>query len=216
MSIISAFIDLLFPPKCIFCARVLHRAESSICEKCVESLPYTDYGGKQPGDYFDYCVSALHYKDAVRKSLLRYKFRNAPSYADAYGKMLAECIIEQPDLKYDHISWVPLSSTRKRSRGYDQAMLLAFATALNLDTIAVETLKKTQDVQAQSDLSSIADRRTNISGAYEATDTELIEGKSILLIDDIITTASTLSECAKVLLDAGASSVICATLARGE
>ena len=216
MGILIAFLDLLFPPKCIFCARVLHRAEGSVCERCIESLPYTDYGGRQDGDYFDFCISALYYKDTVRKSLLRYKFRNTPTYADAYGKMLAECIKEHPDAQYDLISWVPLSSKRKRSRGYDQAMLLAYATALNLDSIAVETLKKTHDVGAQSDLSGIKERRENISGAYEAADPELIEGKCILLIDDIITTAATLSECAKILLEAGASRIICATLARGE
>ena len=216
MGIISPFLDLLFPPKCIFCAKVLHKAEDSLCEKCIESLPYTDYGGKQEGEYFDYCISALYYKDSVRKSLLRFKFRNAALYANTYGMMLAECISGHPDIQYDLISWVPLSLKRKRTRGYDQAMLLAYATALNLGAVAVETLAKQLDVQAQSDLSAIAERRANISGAYQAIDEELIDGKCILLIDDIITTASTLSECAKVLLEAGASRVICATLARGE
>ena len=214
MRLFSLLLDLLFPPKCIFCGRVLHKADDELCEKCTESLPYTDYGGMQEGDYFDISVSPLYYKGVVRKSLLRYKFGNASAYADTYGKMLADCIIENPDVDYDIITWVPLSSKRRRSRGYDQAMLLAQATALNLDDVAVQTLNKPDDVHAQSDLSSVAERRANISGAYEVLDEGLVDGKSVLLIDDIITTGSTLSECAKVLLEAGASRVMCATLAR--
>ena len=214
MKFLSYLLDLFFPPKCVFCGRVLHSADDEWCEKCTEALPFTDYGGTQDGDYFDYCVSPLYYKGVVRKSLLRYKFRNAPEYAQLYGKLLADCVIEHPDVSYDIITWVPLSGKRMRSRGYDQAMLLAQSTALNLDDVAVEILKKPHDIQAQSDLSGIAERRANISGAYVVPDQELVDGKAILLIDDIITTGATLSECSKVLLEAGACKVICATLAR--
>jgi len=216
MSFISSFMDLLFPPKCAFCRRVLDAADDAWCNICAESLPFALNSGKQEGEYYDFCVSPLYYKDAVRKSILRFKFRGASAYAEVYGKILADNIRENPDIAYDIISWVPLSSKRKRSRGYDQAMLLALATALQLNDVAVETLKKTHDVRAQSELSGIEERSANINGAYEATDSELIDGKCILLIDDIVTTGSTLSECAKVLLSAGASRVVCAALARGE
>ena len=95
-------------------------------------------------------------------------------------------------------------------------MLLALATALELNDVAVETLVKPHDVQAQSELGDKVERSANISGAYTAFDPELIEGKCVLLIDDVVTTGSTLAECAKVLLSAGASRVVCAALARGE
>jgi len=182
----------------------------------VESLPYTLNGGRQDGIYYDFCISPLYYRGVVRRSILKFKFRGASGYASAYGKLLADCIRENPDVIYDIISWVPLSSRRERKRGYDQAMLLALATALSLDDVAAETLKKPHDVQAQSELGGAAERRANISGAYIAADPELVEGKCILLIDDIVTTGSTLDECAGVLLSAGASRVICAALARGE
>jgi ComF family protein len=148
--------------------------------------------------------------------MLRFKFRGASGYATAYGQILADCIRENPDVGYDIISWVPLSGKRKRKRGYDQAMLLALATALELEDVAAETLRKPHDVQAQSELGGRAERRANISGAYEVVDPELVEGKCVLLIDDIVTTGSTLDECASVLLAAGASRVVCAALARGE
>ena len=216
MSFISSFMDLLFPPKCAFCRRILDGADDAWCSVCSESLPFTLNSGRQEGEYYDFCVSPLYYKDAVRKSMLRYKFKGASAYADVYGRILADCIRENPDIDYEVISWVPLSSKRKRSRGYDQAMLLALATALQLNGVAVETLKKPRDVKAQSELSGIEERSANISGAYEVIDPELIYGKCVLLVDDIITTGSTLSECAKVLLSAGARRVICAALARGE
>jgi ComF family protein len=216
MGFIASLLDLLFPPKCVFCGRVLHDSGDSWCDKCIESLPFTLNGGKQEGLYYDFCISPLYYKAAVRRSILRFKFRGASGYAGVYGKILADNIREHPDIGYDVISWVPLSSKRKRSRGYDQAMLLALATALELGDVAVETLMKPRDVRAQSELGAAAERRSNISGAYEAVDPELIEGKCVLLIDDIVTTGSTLDECASVLLAAGASKVVCAALARGE
>lgn len=215
MSFLSSVLNLLFPPKCVFCGRVIG-VGNEWCERCDVSLPYTSDGGRSEGELYDFCISPLYYEGIVRKSILRYKFRGASAYAGAYGKMLARCIQNYLDTEYDIISWVPLSSKRKRTRGYDQAMLLALATALELDDVAVETLKKHRDVTAQSELSGKEERQANISGAYIAPDPELIEGKCILIIDDIVTTGSTLSECASVLLAAGAQRVICAALARGE
>jgi len=216
MSFLSSLLDLLFPPKCVFCGRVLHVSGDSWCDKCIESLPFTLNGGRQDGVYYDFCISPLYYKGVVRRSVLRFKFKGAPGYAGAYGKILADCIREHPEVAYDMISWVPLSSKRERKRGYDQAMLLSLATALELQDVAIETLRKPFDVRAQSELEGAAERRINVSGAYEAVDPELIEGKCVLLIDDIVTTGSTLEECASVLLSAGAKRVVCASLARGE
>jgi len=216
VGFLASLLDLLFPPKCVFCGRVLNDGKDSWCDKCIESLPYALSGGRQDGIYYDYCISPLYYKGFVRRSILRYKFKGASGYASAYGKMLADCIREHPDIGYDIISWVPLSRKRERTRGYDQAMLLALATALELGDVAAETLRKPRDVRAQSELGAAEERRANISGAYEAADPELIEGKTVLLIDDIVTTGSTLDECAGVLLAAGASRVVCAALARGE
>ena len=216
MGFISSFLDILFPPKCVFCSKILNKHDDGWCDKCTESLPYADNHGKQAGDIFDICISPLYYTGVVRRSILKYKFHGALNYADVYGKFLADCIREAPEISYDVISWVPLSEKRERSRGYDQAMLLALATALELEDVAVETLKKPNDVRAQSELGDKTERSANISGAYIVPDAELIAGKSILLIDDVVTTCSTLDECTKVLLAAGASKVFCAALARGE
>ena len=216
MGFFSTLLDLLFPPKCVFCSKVLNKTDEEWCDNCTETLPYADNRGRQNGDAFDFCVSPLYYTGVVRRSILRYKFKGASQYADVYGKFLAECIRENPDINYDIISWVPLSKKRERKRGYDQAMLLAVATASELDETAVETLKKPHDVQAQSELGDKKERSANISGAYIASNPEAFSGKRILLIDDVVTTCSTLDECSRVLLSAGAAGVVCAALARGE
>lgn len=215
MGIFANILDLLFPPKCVFCGKILPKGTECLCEKCNAGLPFTKGAQvSQKGEFYDECVSPLLYEGDVRKSILRFKFRGMTAYADCYGRLMAACIREHLSGRFDLITWVPLSSKRVKDRGYDQAMLLALAVALELDDVAVETLVKTANVQAQSTISDREMRRANVSGVYELKDKELIDGKHVLLIDDIITTGSTLAECARVLLMSGAESVVCATLAR--
>jgi len=216
MKFFTFLLDLLFPAKCVFCSHVLGSTDEFWCDKCTESLPFAENHGKQSGEIFDFCIAPLYYTGVVRRSILRYKFSNSSHYAPVYAMMLAQCIQSCPELNYDIISWVPLSDKRERSRGYDQAMLLALATASSLNDEAVSTLIKARDVTAQSELGDKEERSKNISGAYIAANPQIIKGKRVLLIDDIITTCSTLDECAKVLTQAGAASVVCAVLARGR
>lgn len=214
MSIFSGLLDLLYPPRCAFCRKVLKTGESGICSKCAASISRTHNGGAQSGDFYSVCVSPLYYENEVRDAILRFKFNDATVYADLFGALIADCVRENLKGRYDIITWVPLSGRRLHKRGYDQAMLLAMSAALKLDDVAVELLKKHTDVPAQSGVGSVEKRRANISGVYGAADEELIRGRRILLIDDIVTTGSTLSECAKTLKYSGAEEVLCCTLAR--
>lgn len=216
MKLLSGIIDLLFPPRCCFCRRVLKSNEKGMCLACEGAVEHPNNGGAQSGEFFSVCVSPLYYDGKVRESILRFKFKDATFYASTYGAILAKCISENLAGRYDLITWVPLSDKRLKKRGYDQAMLLAMATALDLDDVAIELLKKQVDVPAQSSLGGAEKRRANISGAYTVPDEELVRGKRILLIDDIITTGSTISECAKTLRYFGAEDVVCATLARSR
>lgn len=216
MGIFSGLLDILYPPRCVFCRKFLKRGEDEVCAACAADLPYTENGGEQTGDFFTVCVSPLYYEGKVRDSILRYKFKEATGYAKAYGRLVAGCVKDRLAGRYDLISWVPLSKERYKERGYDQAMLLALAVALELDDVAVSTLEKHKDVEKQSLMGSAEKRRANISGVYHVADPELINGKRILLIDDIVTTGSTLSECARTLLQSGASEVLCAAIARGR
>lgn len=207
----SKLLDLLFPPRCVYCRKFLRGGEKFVCSACSGAVPLNEEDRK--GDFFRLCVAPLRYEGRVRDSVLRFKFRGATNYAPYYGKLLAGCIASKLAGKYDIVTWVPLSVKRMKSRGYDQAMLLAMAAALELDDVAVELLKKTVDVPAQSGVGSAEKRRANINGAYEAVNADMLLGKRVLIIDDIITTGSTLSECARTLLMAGAEEVYCAAFA---
>lgn len=216
MGAFRNLLDIIFPPKCVFCRKILPTSRRSVCDKCLDELPYTGSRCSQKGDFFSICVSPLYYEDEVRDSILRFKFKEATGYASTYGLLIADCIRRELEGRYDLISWVPLSKGRFKERGYDQAMLIAMAAALELDDVAVSTLEKTVEVARQSRMGSPEKRRANIMGAYSVPDRELIEGKRILLIDDIITSGSTLSECARTLKSAGAKEVLCATIARAR
>ncbi len=214
MAVFTGLLDILYPPRCIFCRKVLRHGEKNLCTRCGQELPRTVNGGIMRGEHFTVCVSPLYYTGRVRESILRYKFKEATNYAKPYGKLVADCVRENLAGRYDLITWVPLSRERYKERGYDQAMLLALATALELDDVAVSTLERYKNGQKQSLMGTAEKRRANISGVYRVTDPELIRGKRILLIDDIVTSGATLSECARTLIQGGAAEVVCAAIAR--
>lgn len=217
MSFFSNVLDLLFPPRCVFCQSFLKKGERDICNACEVSLPRTDERtAGQTGEFYELCLAPLFYKDCVRESLHRFKFKGMIGYASCYGRLMCACIRQNMPEKYDLITWVPLSHKRMKSRGYDQAALLGMALALEMNDVAVETLTKTRDNPAQSSLGGASTRRANVSGIYDVRDPELIHDKTILLVDDIVTTGSTLSECAHTLLTAGAKRVYCVAVARSE
>ena len=109
--------------------------------------------------------------------------------------------------QYDLITWVPVSRLRKWKRGYDQVELIATVVCRELKTTPTGTLKKIHHNPPQSRIISAAQRRANVLGVYKVINPETIAGKRILLLDDIITTGATISECAKTLMAAGAQEV---------
>ncbi|MCC8122058.1 MAG: ComF family protein [Oscillospiraceae bacterium] len=213
-SVWSRVLDVLFPPKCAFCGRIVDGGGYRVCPACQKELPFLPgAAAERKGEFFTLCVSPLSYQGAVRKSIHRYKFSGKDGYATTYGKLVADCVREHLPGEYDSITWVPLSKERKRERGYDQAMLLAMAVALELGDVAAETLRKVRHTSAQSGQADAAARRANVLGAYALTDPALVEGRQFLIIDDVLTTGATISECARVLLTGGAEQVVGATLA---
>ena len=213
----SWLLDLLFPPRCVFCGKLLATGERDFCARCQRELPWLEGpAAEQTGEFFSLCAAPLRYQGVVRDSIRRYKFKGRQGYHKAYGKLVAQCVHDHLAGKYDLITWVPLSEKRKRERGYDQAFLLASAAALELGDVAVETLRKSRHTDAQSGLEGEAERRANVLGAYAAVDPELLAGKRVLLIDDVVTTGATFSECARVLRTMGAKDVVCAALARAR
>lgn len=215
---LEVLLDLLFPPRCVFCRHLLRRGEDGICAQCQGELPWiTGQAAEQSPEFVSLCASPLWYQGLVRESFHRYKFKGSRGYAKVYGRLMAQCVRDHLEGRYDLITWVPLSPERLHRRGYDQAMLLAEAAALELGDVAAETLKKVRDIEAQSSLGqNDSARRSNVLGAYRPTDPELVADRRVLLVDDVVTTGSTISECARTLRAVGAADVVCVTLARAR
>ena len=203
-------LDLLYPPKCVLCRRLLRRDERDLCGPCRQALPVY-HGSIRPGRWAEGAVAALCYEGAVRESLLRFKFGGAESYAGCYGRLLASACRRLPLQEIDAVTWVPVSRRRRRKRGYDQARLLAAALARELGKPLLLTLRKVRDNAAQSTLKEPEQRRANVLGAYCARDR--CAGKRLLLVDDICTTGATLDEAARTLRTGGAAAVWLAVLA---
>ncbi len=212
---IHQLLDLFFPPKCPFCGKVLDHA--GICPACEKALPWTEEGAglrELPGGL--QCAAPLWYEGKVREGLLRFKFQGARAAAGPLGELVARCAAERFSGAFDVVTWVPVSRRRLRSRGYDQARLLAESACRLWEVRPEQLLQKITDNPAQSGLTEEAARRANVLGVYEAAEPERIQGYRILLVDDICTTGATLAECARTLRDAGAADVmcVCAALAR--
>ncbi len=209
---LQKLLSLLFPPKCVLCRSLLTKEETDICHSCRRSTEEFRKSNRNI-PFVEKWTAVWYYKDDVRKSLLRYKFYNARSYGSVYARFLAMKLLQTFDGEFDLISWVPISTRRKRMRGFDQVALLAEHTAGELGLHPVCLLVKHRDTKPQSTMKDAAQRRANVLGAYRVTDRALIAGKRILLLDDIITTGATVSECAKTLLLAGAKEVYIAAVA---
>lgn len=210
MNLLEAFLDLLFPPKCAFCGRVVDHA--GICPKCKQELPWLEEEEalrEGPGGLR--CAGAVWYEDIAREGLLRLKFQGASAASGPMGELVAQCAAERFGGEFDTVTWVPVSRKRLRERGYDQAELLARSACRLWGTKPVRLLEKVMDNPAQSGIHDAAARRANVLGVYDAVGG--VEGKRVLLVDDICTTGATLTECIRVLKDAGAADVMCAAVA---
>ena len=212
MKLYYFLMHLLFPPKCILCGKLLEKQEQDLCRKCrVDSPEYPIR--KERLQFLDSFTAVWYYESSVRRSLLRYKFYGARSYAPGYGRLLAMKLLKSHPDGFDCLTWIPVSRLRKLRRGYDQVELIAAAVGRELGMEPVPLLKKVRHNRPQSGISDAAKRRANVLGVYREIDRQAIAGKRILLLDDILTTGATAGECARVLLTCGAKEVHCAAIA---
>ena len=212
MSFLESLASLLFPPRCAFCGKP---GVHGVCSECEKALPYCKTPLHERAE-IGACLAPLKYEGIVREALLNYKFHAGQSRCTGFGDVLAQAVAEHFGGEFDIVTYVPVSKKRKHERGYDQSYLLARETCRHWSVAPETLLQKTKDNVAQSSLSSREERQKNVVGAYVAVNEDKIKGQRILLIDDILTTGATLREAARVLREAGAEKVICATLAAAD
>ncbi len=222
----QALLDLLFPPRCAVCRRAafdlcpdcLHAfiplghaicvkcstplEESGLCHRCAQSPPA-----------FVQVMSAFRYEGAVREAIHALKYRRRTTLAEPLAQALVS-VIPSPPCEVDLLCAVPLHREKLARRGYNHAELLmnALIRWWPLPTAGRDALERLRPTPTQVS-SDYATRLANVEGAF-AAQREAVQGRTVLVVDDVCTTGATLSACALALLTAGARAVYGVTLAR--
>ena len=212
MSFISVILEWLYPRRCAFCHK-LTEDNVLLCSMCEKRLPFTRSAAAQELPHIKKCVSPLFYVDDVRSSILRYKFKGTTGYCKVYAELLAKCIDENK-IFCDIITWVPLSRKKLRRRGYNQTELIAKELSKLTGMPCLCLIEKFKDNSAQSGINDAGARRKNVSGVYRLSAEASGQGGRVLVIDDVVTTGATLSECARTLKKGNFSEIYAATVAR--
>lgn len=161
-----------------------------------------------------HCVAI--YDGALRTAIHRFKFKGRKKLAQALGIIIVQYLSQSPSLEMSEIDLivpVPLHQKRLRQRGFDQTDLLAQVIGRYFGVDVSHALIRTKNTKAQFELPR-QERFKNINGVFHVTDKSAVQGKRILLFDDIYTTGATISECSKALKKAGAKRVEILTLSR--
>lgn len=227
-------IDLVLPNHCLACG--IPQSESApVCESCRDRFtfiqpPRCEKCGQAVGEYstyerrcadcqrhplaFQQATAPLLHASVVRDLMLQLKFARVSIVADLFADLLADHLAEMPWMSdIDLFQPVPMHWWRRLRRGYDQAERLAAGTARLFGVPVGRALQKVRNTRPQSRLSR-SSRLENLRGAFRVPRPEEVEGKTILLIDDVMTTGTTCSECARILEEAGAVRVFALTVAR--
>ena len=209
-KILKHIIGLFYPERCPYCDKTVKSGEIAcpICSALFPEISYTHYAkGGFP------CFSPFFYQGRYAEAVKNFKFHNRTDYAEKLAAKLVESVRSQNGgMKYDLITYVPMFDKKEKRRGYNQSKLLAEEAAELFGQKASTLIIKHRDNREQHLCKGLAQRRENVKGVYKAVNRDAIKGKSILVIDDILTTGYTLGECCKVLRRAGAGTIHCATV----
>ena len=213
-SLFRKLADLLYPPRCFLCSELLTGEEETVCEACRRQVFSEEETHRFKYEFVEKGVAPFTYKGKVRESVYALKFGKQTWIARPASNFMLEAA-EAADITADVITWIPMRGAEKRKRGFDQSELLAGELGKRVGMKACRTLEKTKKTQRQSSLSA-RERRANVLGAYICPDPERVRGKSVVLVDDVVTTGSTVSEAARVLRTAGAGTVYVIALAKSD
>ena len=232
---LSAIFSLLYPPLCTICMEPVAAGEylcdecdgkvgrivPPFCSRCSEPFPGAITGEFRCANcehrklHFEAAVSAYRSRGIVRRIVLDFKYGKQMHLRHLLGRWLAAAMRDSRlrGRHFDLIVPVPLHPARQRERGFNQAELLAELLSARVPVPMRPALERTRYTTTQTAFDR-SERMENLRGAFRLRKRADVRGLRVLLIDDVLTTGSTLSECARVLKEAGASSVYAATAAR--
>ncbi|MFC5626756.1 ComF family protein [Algoriphagus winogradskyi] len=224
---VKDFLDLVFPRNCLMCGRSLYDSEQNLCIVCKGTLPVTSYH-LRPIDN-DLCdkVKGLSTVGMVmaflkftkggssQKLLHQLKYRNKPQLGQELGLMYGKILNENGFSRFwDLIVPVPLHPLKQSRRGYNQSEKFGLGLSEALSVKFELSLVRGKFTETQTQKSRL-ERMYNVDDVFQIAPYSSITSKSILLVDDVMTTGATLSACANVLLANGAKNVDLVTIAAG-
>ncbi len=215
---------VLFPERCAACGEVILPGEG-VCDTCradwpVIGVPVCSRCGLEKAwcecrrrrRHYERVVASWYYDGAAARAVLRMKASGDPSVVAFFADTLADTVQQHYDeLTFDGVVFIPVTRRGFRRRGYNPGELIARAVAHRLSLPCLPYLRKIYETTPQKSLTA-EERGGNLLGAFDVTE-ETLEGKTFLLIDDVVTTGATLDECAKMLKIYGAEAVYAATVA---
>ncbi|MCQ2463786.1 MAG: ComF family protein [Clostridia bacterium] len=216
---------IFFPSRCGGCGKLI-KVNETVCRQCGDSLmriaqPACRHCGMSEDDcncdtqafYFENYAAAFIYQGAAVEMLRSMKFHGKKENAVWLARLLAQTAARAfPDAEFDLVIGIPMTKRDIKQRGFNQSDIMAKHTARFLHTAySSSALFKTRETEKQHMLNS-QQRKINLAGAFSA-DKNAVEGKIILLCDDIRTTGSTLYYATDALISAGARAVYCVTAA---
>lgn len=235
-SLWQSVLDLLYPRRCEGCHGEVPEPGRHVCWDCMTRMqliqhPYCGrcgdpIEGKVDHDpmcaycgrhriWFTQARSAVRYRGPIRGVVQSFKYRHALYLARDMSLLLEACVAAHySQISFDAVAAVPLFATRERERTYNQAAVLARDLARILGVPFHDRLVvRRRDTETQTHLSA-SERRRNMKDAFRARSVKT-RPRSVLLVDDVMTTGATVNECARVLKEAGIEYVYVATVARG-
>ncbi|MEO8205340.1 MAG: ComF family protein [Chthoniobacterales bacterium] len=231
--LLEVFRDLFYPPHCSICEKAL--SGGLVCASCESDLPrivapfcpvcsQPMLGLRDDScvncrnrNYYLQCVVAPYQsKAAVRELVHRFKYGRSLHLRSLLGQLLFEGMKDARirDISFDWIVPVPLHSLKLREREFNQAAEIGGVLSRLTGIPLQNALKRVRYTPTQTRFDRIS-RMRNLQGAFKVSKNQPVSEKTILLVDDVVTTASTLDECARTFLDAGARAVYGITVARG-
>ena len=231
ISKLKAFFRLhLFSLKwrCLSCGKEIFDGKY-FCDECEENLPYIDkfyceHCGRKlnaPSNYCSSCKeksihvdkarSLFNYGEPVDKFIQQLKYYDKRFIADIFGEKLAN-LYRKNYFNADYLCFIPMTKKAKRKRGYNQSELIANSLSKQIDVPVKELVSKGKETIRQAKLSR-EERLKNLKGCFKPVSKKEIEGKTIVLIDDVLTTGATSEAVAEVLKKKGAKFVYLLTVA---